>query len=42
MVPCKSTAEEVHLNDHAVECHPQTQKLELHYMSSLMTFGVRG
>ena len=39
MVPCKSTAEEFHLNDHIIGFCPQTQKLELHYMSPLLTLG---
>ena len=31
IVPCESTAEEVHMNGNTIGFHPQTQKLELQY-----------
>ena len=31
-----------HLNGHTIGFHPQTQKLELHYMSPKRTLGVKG
>ena len=30
-----------HLNGHTIGFRPQTQKLELHYMSPLLTLGVK-
>ena len=30
-----------HLNGHTIGFHPQTQKLELHYMSLQLTLGVK-
>ena len=30
-----------HLNGHTIGFHPQTQKLEQHYMSPLLTLGVK-
>ena len=33
MVPCKSATKRFDLNGHTIGFHPQTQKLELHYMS---------
>ena len=31
-----------HLNGHSIGFRPQTQKLELHYMSLKLTLGVKG
>ena len=38
----KVLAKRFHLNGHTIGFRPQTQKLELHYMSLLLTLGVKG
>ena len=42
MAPKATIPKRFHLNGHNIGFHPQTQKLELHFISILLALGAKG